>query len=70
MGAELMNMKLHEEISLDDRNYSTVLRVPGGWIYTFYQLEQHEGPRGSHSENYRLAAVFVPLNNEFNQPED
>jgi hypothetical protein len=59
----LWGMKLNQSIHHND-GY-TITRVPGGWIYRFYQIQQDEGPSGSYSENYREQAVFVPLNNEF-----
>lgn len=42
-----------------------ILRVPGGWIYRFEQLNQVEGCSGAWSENYVCDSVFVPFNNEF-----
>lgn len=37
-----------------------ITRVPGGWIYTFYnQVDQPTGER--------MSSVFVPFDNEFDK---
>jgi hypothetical protein len=50
----LHEMKLHTELNF---NNFTILRVPGGWLYLYY--------------NVNTCVVFVPFNNEFqeNQPD-
>lgn len=38
---ELLNMKIHELISVYDLPYFQILRVPSGWIYSYWnQAEQ------------------------------
>lgn len=54
----LYTMKLHERISLDNKN--TVLRVPGGWIYY-----NHIETPAENGLPLSSTAVFVPFNNEF-----
>lgn len=49
------NMKLHEEAEIDD--YWTILRVPGGWIYSGFM----DDPDGGIS----TTSVFVPFSHEF-----
>lgn len=51
----LYNMRLHEIISVRDKNFQgTITRVPGGWIY------ERDIPDYRHS-----TATFVPYDNEF-----
>jgi hypothetical protein len=58
--SDIYKMQLHDTIELGNMH---ITKVPGGWIYRFYELEQTEGAQsGIYTENYRLAAVFVPLN--------
>ena len=53
----IYNLKLHETLDADDANlFTTVIRVPGGWMYRSYD-------KGCHI----LCAVFVPFNNEFQE---
>lgn len=55
MKENIYELKLHEiTIAHDAFLFVTVLRVPGGWIYS--SLDK--------SHNI-LSSVFVPLNNEF-----
>jgi hypothetical protein len=55
MSKSVYEMRLHETIFAEDANLaSTVLRVPGGWVYRSYDK----------SHNI-LGSVFVPFNNEF-----
>jgi hypothetical protein len=54
----LYKMKLHERISLDNKN--TVLRVPGGWIY-YGHIEVPE----EDDQLLTSTVVFVPFNSEF-----
>ena len=46
--AELYNIPLNDERRFD---WGTVLRVPGGWVYTILRLD-----------NNALSSVFVPEN--------
>ncbi len=56
--SEIHNMKLHDVITIDAHN-TRVLRVPGGWIYRFWEYVVHASPE------YRVNSVFVPYNKEF-----
>ena len=47
----LLNM--HEEMEINAGSYTNVIRVPGGWIYSFYT----EQVGGHFSRN----SVFVPM---------
>lgn len=52
---ELYRMKLHEDtIAVDSNLITTVIRVPGGWIYNSYD-----------KGNQILSSCFVPYCNEF-----
>jgi hypothetical protein len=50
----IYEMHLHQTMKLT--NYSDVMRVPGGWVYS--QWEDGEASN--------ISQVFVPFNNEFN----
>lgn len=52
---DVYKMQLHERMLLSDRDIS-VLRVPGGWIYSFTY---------HHLNSNEYTSVFVPHNNEF-----
>lgn len=53
---DLYSLNLHETIQLGLEG--TVLRVPGGWLYTtFIFAEGEHGPA--------VSSTFVPFNNEF-----
>lgn len=49
---DLYEMELHERRYVSDE--IDVTRVPGGWIYTKYRLDQQA-----------MTSVFVPFDNEF-----
>jgi len=53
--------EIHEMDNGDILNYGsyTVLRVPGGWIYTFYS---ESGTGG-----YDMSSCFVPYSLEFQE---
>lgn len=58
----IWQLKIHEYIQgYGDDITAQILRVPGGWIYRFFDLEQHVGFDGKWDENYRPSVVFVPL---------
>jgi len=61
---ELYHMELHNEIRT--REY-VILRVPGGWVYTYFAFEQRERSDGSWGEEAinSVSSVFVPFHNEF-----
>ncbi|GAG93406.1 unnamed protein product [marine sediment metagenome] len=63
MPKQIYNMELHHKIIIDDG--TEVRRVPGGWIYTRFQLYQVLMPDGQWCENYLPTSVFVPFNDEF-----
>lgn len=63
---KLYGLSLHETIPLP--NSTEVTRVPGGWVYRFFQFHQVSGGDGQWSENYVADSVFVPFNNEFQRP--
>ena len=52
MGKTIYELSLHEKLELD--THTTVMRVPGGWIYTNYF-----GVQGFYHEN----STFVPYSN-------
>ena len=52
----IFNLKFNEKVHLED-NETQVTRVPGGWIYRFWDYELQNYPSNG--------GVFVPLNNEF-----
>ena len=59
---KIYGMKLHEVItpSNDDLTIQ-VLRVPGGWIYLFSQVNREIHPNGTCSETYLSNSAFVPF---------
>jgi len=52
---KLYEMELHETIKFQD-NYLTVMRVIGGWIYTFHRYHAHH--------YIPVTSIFVPFDNE------
>ena len=48
---DIYKMQLHD---IADIGGATIIRVAGGWVYTFAQLNGHAG-----------GVVFVPYHNEF-----
>jgi hypothetical protein len=51
----IYELKLHEILVIEDKYLlTTVLKVPGGWIYRSYD-----------KENKILGSVFVPFNTEW-----
>jgi len=64
MDNEIYTMELHQRISTDP--YTQVVRVPGGWIYRFFQLHYHlREAQGVMEENYTIDSIFVPFTDEF-----
>ncbi|MCB0707440.1 MAG: hypothetical protein KDC34_19120 [Saprospiraceae bacterium] len=51
---ELQDMRLHTEAKIRKDVY--VLRVPGGWIYTYYLTTGIDG----NTDNLAASSVFVP----------
>ena len=65
---KLYQMELHEVVHLDTKDPPTmVVRVPGGWVYRFYQgfEEPHLEARDGWNTNYLVDSIFVPFDNEF-----
>lgn len=64
--SQIHKLKLHEKINnVDNDSHFIIVRVPGGWIYRFFELHQEPGD-GRWNENYVADSVFVPFNSEFN----
>lgn len=57
-------MKLHDELCLEN-GLIKIHRVPGGWIYRFWEDNIDDVGRN----NYRVNSVFIPLNREFQTKE-
>lgn len=60
----LYELKLHEGISAvslgkSAETYWQILRVPGGWIYTYWDCEKEKYNNG----------IFVPFNDEFSKQD-
>ncbi len=53
----MYEMELHDAVTLEGPQATAILRVPGGWIYTFWT---ENGTGG-----YDQSSAFVPFNNEF-----
>lgn len=60
--ANMYNLKLHESMRarLEDTEIETI-RVPGGWIYRFFQYIPSE------NEWINTNSVFVSFDNEFDE---
>ena len=56
MSDSLYKMKLHEELCPNTKAAISIVRVPGGWIYSTYYDVENCG---------NVSAVFVPFHNEF-----
>ena len=52
-------MKIHEQTNIDNTAWM-VMRVPGGWIYTYTDYNQKLDPNDRHVEDMRSNPVFVP----------
>ena len=57
MEKTIYDLKLHETLELDDD--ITIIRVPGGWIYTYYS--------DYYNQHKTSSMVFVPYSLEFNE---
>lgn len=64
---QLFEMKLHEVLTPATSQNLQIIRVPGGWIYRFSQINQVTMPDGTWSENYLCDSVFVPLHPDGNE---
>jgi len=58
----LYEMKLHKTLGISN---AEITRVPGGWIYTHFQINQVTMPDGTWSENCIPSSVFVRFDSEF-----
>ena len=52
---KMYKLKLHERYDYGKEGLS-ILRVPGGWIYSFWDYEK---------KDYYSNRLFVPFNNDF-----
>jgi len=50
---------MHESVYINGGKLS-VLRVPGGWIYTRFEPNQVAMSNGERSGSYMVSSVFVP----------
>jgi hypothetical protein len=72
MEKEIYNLKLHDKLILkDDDNHITILRVPGGWLYTVRlvlkaKIKDTEESKGETIKQLFATTTFVPLSGEFN----
>ena len=60
---KIYTMELHDTCTPEGSD-TLILRVPGGWIYTQYQVHQETMSDGQWSENYLPTSVFVPFYKE------
>lgn len=58
----IYDMKIHEKIEIGDD--TVVIRVPGGWIYRFFEFESYSGLNFVHHDNKKINSVFVPFSEE------
>lgn len=54
----IYDMKLHDVIEIGVHN-TKVIRIPGGWIYRFWERVAHTPPE------YIVNSVFVPYTLEY-----
>ena len=61
---KIYDLKLHEEMKITGHGIDTsILRVPGGWIYNLLTREQNVAD--SDNAKWYSNVVFVPFSNEF-----
>ena len=59
----LYELKIGEQTNIDSS--WTVLRVPGGWIYTYTDFNYLTADNmGNKEPNYKSHSVYVPLNKQ------
>lgn len=51
---ELYEMKLHDTLCPAGESYTLIMRVPGGWVYTFWD-----------DKGAAVSSTFVPWNYQF-----
>ena len=56
---ELLEMKLHDQIYPPTSDPISITRVPGGWIYSFFDAVL-AGEDGKPHQEWVREAVFVP----------
>lgn len=54
---KIYDLKLHEKTNIGNTDVA-VVRVPGGWIYRFFDFDIES-----------IGSVFVPFDNEFRKPK-
>jgi len=60
----LLNMELHDVVTISNSSNGKdidILRVPGGWIYNFYEEASVQSIDGMWQDEYRQTSVFVPF---------
>ncbi len=57
---KLYHLKLHEQMRAGDDQPIQIMRVPGGWIYTFFSY-LNIGETGYTVESQISNSVFVPF---------
>ena len=57
-------LTLNETARLD--NYTSITRVPGGWIYTETMCSKESSSRDYDDAEFVMNTVFIPYSNEFN----
>ena len=50
----IYDLDLHEGVHIESVQHCTILRVPGGWVYTIVRLDCNQ-----------MNSVFVPFDNGF-----
>lgn len=62
MNKSIYKMEMHETLTLAGLDTS-ILRVPGGWIYTQHYPINRRG-YNHHQTEYETVATFVPITKE------
>jgi len=57
------SMKLHETMTIKDLFGTQITKVPGGWIYRYYE-EHITIDHGSRSTSITCDSVFVPYSKD------
>lgn len=58
---KIYTMKLHQTIDMAGKVDAEITRVPGGWIYRFFNTIKVVSTDGKWGENYLCDSVFVPF---------
>lgn len=61
---DIYSLKLMDSTTVEynTENYTTIQRVPGGWIFTEYYTNERQSPKELSTS---ISSVFVPYNDEF-----